>query len=184
MVINSGLLWCFQASTEDGFIYCLDARSDKPVFTLRAHDEEVSGMCLCMSVFKTLSLVPSKNHIWYCNISAGLDLSSQIKGCLVTASADRHVKIWDIMGNKPNLVHSRDMKMVMSTLGAYVKSFQLLSLMSSTQFWNYIAVSKYGVCFPVKHNDKLFPVNRVFCSVPLVARICPLSTHLEDRKMA
>lgn len=125
-----------QASTEDGFVYCLDARADKPVFTLRAHDAEVSGegmggvtlqrLAVCSRVLLaavsglTSPFISWPTYMTCVSISrwrcwsppSGLELSSQVRGCLVTSSADRHVKIWDILGNKPSLIHTRDMKMV------------------------------------------------------------------------
>lgn len=72
----------FLVSTEDGHVFCCDVRADGPVFTLKAHDNAIPGLAL----------------------------SSQVPGCLVTASADETVKVWDIQDNKPSFVASKNLQ--------------------------------------------------------------------------
>lgn len=73
----------FFASTDQGHLYCMDIRHETPVYTLAAHQQAVSG----------------------------LSLSSMIPGLLVTTSADKHFKVWDVKDNKPSLVLSRNLQM-------------------------------------------------------------------------
>jgi len=72
------------ASTDKGQVVCLDVRQDKkPVWTLSAHNDAVTG----------------------------LSLSSQCPGCLVTVSQDKTLKVWDVAGDKPEFVAERDLKL-------------------------------------------------------------------------
>ncbi|KAK9467863.1 WD40-repeat-containing domain protein [Lipomyces arxii] len=77
----------FYVSTESGRVYYYDARTapasvgkSKPVWTLQAHDSEVSTM----------------------------DVNSHVKGLIATGSTDQTVKLWNVADNKPSLVSSRD----------------------------------------------------------------------------
>ncbi|CAG8722258.1 39042_t:CDS:10 [Gigaspora margarita] len=74
----------FYVSTESGLVLCFDARnSDKiePVFTLHAHDAAVTS----------------------------LDVNRLVRGCMITGSTDKMVKVWDIKDMKPTIVTSRDL---------------------------------------------------------------------------
>ena len=73
----------FIVSTEDGLVRCFDGRnaSLSPIFTLNAHDAPVSS----------------------------LHINPFIDGCLVTGSADKHVKVWSMQDTtKIACVVSRD----------------------------------------------------------------------------
>lgn len=77
----------FMVSSEDGLVTCYDARNTKgSIFKVHAHDGPVSA----------------------------LDLSPVIKGCMITGSADKTVKVWNLEGNAPACVVSRDLGTVWS----------------------------------------------------------------------
>jgi len=68
------------AGTDGGSLSCIDVRSSSPVFTHEAHTSALSALAL----------------------------SPSVSGCLVTASSDRSVKVWDVRGHSsPQLVRQR-----------------------------------------------------------------------------
>ena len=69
----------FLAGTSNGSALCIDIRQEKPLYTIAAHDNEVSGLAM----------------------------TKQIPGLLATCSADRTVKVWQISDNRPSCVTSR-----------------------------------------------------------------------------
>jgi len=70
-------------ATDAGTIHGIDVRSDKLSWTLSAHTEDVTG----------------------------ISLSSQCPGCLVSVSADKTMKVWDISGNKPEFIMERPLSL-------------------------------------------------------------------------
>lgn len=76
----------FYVTTDGGMVYCHDARNapatpeaSKPLWSLQAHDSSVSSF----------------------------DINPRIPGFLATGSTDKHVKLWNIVDNKPSMVVSR-----------------------------------------------------------------------------
>jgi len=80
---TSGKPFNFLASTDAGTVYYFDARQDKPVWTLSAHNKACTGMTL----------------------------SPSCPGCLVTTSVDKSVKVWDIASGKPEYIEEKNPKL-------------------------------------------------------------------------
>lgn len=71
------------ASTDAGTVHCIDVRMEAPLWTLSGHSAAVTGLAL----------------------------SSQSPGCLVTASSDKTMKVWDISTDKPEFIYEKNMKL-------------------------------------------------------------------------
>ena len=82
--VNTFLPFQIQVSTDQGTVQLFDARQDnKYVWTLNAHSEGVNGMVL----------------------------STQCPDCLVTASSDKTIKIWDIANGQPTCIQERNLNL-------------------------------------------------------------------------
>ena len=73
----------FLASTDTGFVHCLDVRASEPVFQLKAHDSAVTG----------------------------LSFSRHMAGCVLTTSQDKSFKIWDVRNHTPSMVFKKEPKL-------------------------------------------------------------------------
>jgi WD40 repeat protein len=71
----------FFATNDKGMIHYVDIRNPKPVWNLKAHDKEVTGIAL----------------------------SSHCPDLLITGSMDETVKVWDLKDDKPHFVANKVM---------------------------------------------------------------------------
>jgi len=74
--------WNFYVGSDDGKLYSLDVRKDKPLFTLAAHTDAITA----------------------------LGLSPEIPDCCVTTSMDKTLKVWDLKGGRPECVVEKNFK--------------------------------------------------------------------------
>lgn len=86
------LPFCKQVSSDKGFVQGFDLRMDKPLFTLKAHEDAVT----CMS------------------------MSHYLEGALATVSADHTCKLWRIQVNCPPYLFIHDGRFCQGNLNTIV----------------------------------------------------------------
>ncbi|KAK7080558.1 rRNA-processing protein [Halocaridina rubra] len=64
------------ACTDQGTVFAIDCRQEKPLWSIKAHSEGCTG----------------------------IQLSPECPGCLITVSSDKSVKVWDVKSETPSLI--------------------------------------------------------------------------------
>lgn len=105
----------FFAGTDGGMIYKFDARKEsEPVWTLQAHDSEITTF----------------------------DINAFANDYMVTGSVDKTIKLWNLAGDRPSMLLSRDLdvgKVFSASFGPEKETAGLLSVGGSSgklKVWN------------------------------------------------
>ncbi|ELT95758.1 hypothetical protein CAPTEDRAFT_174087 [Capitella teleta] len=126
--------FCFFASCDDGCVHYFDTRNTKKgIFKLQAHDSAACGMCL----------------------------SPSVAGCLVTASSDKLLKVWDVRNAEPEPVFAKELQIgELHSLGCCPDSPMLFAVGGDREMRvlnlqkHSIVTSHFGVEYVGKEKDE------------------------------
>ncbi|XP_042886127.1 periodic tryptophan protein 1 homolog [Penaeus japonicus] len=129
--------YVFMASTDAGTVYAFDGRKEKPLWTLSAHHKSCTA----------------------------LSMSPTCPGCLVTASMDETIKVWDVASGKPAMVEEHKIN-----LG-------VIHCLSACPDWPFV------FCMGGDNKENNFKVWDIRNSVNVRTRFCPRMGMPTDEEM-
>ncbi|KAL4708859.1 hypothetical protein ACJJTC_018305 [Scirpophaga incertulas] len=115
---NSQNPYCFAMSNNEGKVGYVDCRQETPLWTITAHEKEVTGLIL----------------------------SEQVPGLMVTVGTDAKLKTWDIQSGEPSQVSEREIRVGAALCASACPDAPLSVALGGDNKQNFIDVIDLALC--------------------------------------